>query len=57
MTGYTYPGNAGRNSFDELSIKNPLTIRIHTLNADVEKKLANSWVLNFGAKYKVWRMG
>lgn len=52
-TSYTYPGNAGRNSSDKLSINNPLTIRIHTLNADVEKKLANSWVLNFGAKYNI----
>lgn len=48
---YTYPEDGSRNFSDGLSINNPVSIRIHTFNADMEKKLANSWVLNLGAKY------
>jgi len=50
-TTYTYPENVERNFSDELFISNPLAVRIHTLNADLEKKLPNFLILNFGAKY------
>lgn len=40
-TNYTYPGNTERNFSDELFIRNPLLIKIHTLNADLLKKLPN----------------
>jgi hypothetical protein len=50
-SSFTYPERVERNFSNDLFISNPLAIRIHTLYADLEKKLPNSLILNLGAKY------
>lgn len=50
-TSYSYPKNANGDYFEDLFVDNPLTIKIHTANIDLEKIIPNSMVLNLGAKY------